>query len=39
MVFSKTKAPNWLGFLSIVLSAVPLIYIWHPEIFPYRESD
>jgi hypothetical protein len=34
MSFRNTKASNWLGSGSVVLSIVPLIYISHPEILP-----
>jgi len=28
------KAANWLGLFSILFSVVPLIYIFHSEMFP-----
>ena len=28
------KVGNWLGFLSISLAVVPIIYIFHAEAFP-----
>jgi hypothetical protein len=30
------KAANWLGCSSLVLSAIPLFYIFHADVFPHR---
>lgn len=28
------RVANWLGFLSVLLSIVPLVYIFHADMFP-----
>jgi hypothetical protein len=30
----KNKAANRLGFLSLTLSVIPVVYIFHPDAFP-----
>jgi hypothetical protein len=30
----KNKAANWLGFLSLILSVIPVVYIFHTDAFP-----
>ncbi len=34
MFVRNKKAANWLGLFSILFSVVPLIYIFHSEMFP-----
>ena len=34
MLIHKKKAANWLGVLSVLLSVIPLLYIFHTEMFP-----
>ncbi len=34
MLLRNRKAANWLGFISILLSVIPLVYIFHTEMFP-----
>lgn len=34
MSAGKNKAANWLGLLSIFLSVIPLLYVFHSEMFP-----
>ena len=34
MFLRNHKAGNWLGFLSIVLAVVPVVYIFHADAFP-----
>jgi hypothetical protein len=30
------RAANWLGFLSLVLSVIPVVYVFHADAFPYH---
>lgn len=34
MFVRNNKAAKWLGFLSILLSVVPIVYIFHADRFP-----
>jgi len=34
VLLRNRKAANWLGFISILLSVIPLVYIFHTEMFP-----
>jgi hypothetical protein len=34
MRFKNKRAANWLGFVSLSLSIVPLTYIAYPDVYP-----
>ena len=34
MLIHNHKVGNWLGFLSVFLAVVAIVYIFHPDAFP-----